>query len=381
LAERITHGHYANASVSDADFLWYPPGLPLLLAPLTGLPLELIRLVGPVCLFAAVLCFHRLLTMAVPGRWALGGAYLFGLYPPFMVVLRNTYSEPLAVLAVTAAMLLTARAVEQRSVKHAAWAGLALGVLALTRAAYGWILIACLVVVATWWLARRRRPALMAIVALTVALASTLPWLAYTYDKSGRVLYWSGSGGLSLYWMASPYPGETGEWRPYNEAPPAHRPFFDRLVRMDGPVERDLALQRRALDWVRHRPSGYLGNVPPNLSRLVVGVPDRDGIGLKGLVFAVPNVLLLAALAWVALSRTRLPRYAPLFLAFAAVTFGFHVLLSAEPRMLLPIVPVAGWCVAVGFRGSWPLSAALSRRPDRRASGPGRPARRLAGGR
>lgn len=68
------------------------------------------------------------------------------------------------------------------------------------------------------------------------------------------------------------------------------------------------------------------------------------------------NGLLLAGLAWSArrLWRRRrvLPRETPPFVLIAVIAVGIHVLPSAQPRMLLPIVPVLLWFVAQAARPS-----------------------------
>src|SRR5712675_503220 len=82
LARNITHGFYRNGS-SDGPLnmcfpgwqtpdLWYGPGFPSLLAPLValGLPVSVIRLVGPVLLIVAVFLFYQLLLLTVRPRSA-----------------------------------------------------------------------------------------------------------------------------------------------------------------------------------------------------------------------------------------------------------------------------------------------------------------------
>ena len=38
------------------------------------------------------------------------------------------------------------------------------------------------------------------------------PYLFYTYHLTGKHFYWANSGGLGLYWMASPDPNDFGSW-------------------------------------------------------------------------------------------------------------------------------------------------------------------------
>jgi hypothetical protein len=72
---------------------------------------------------------------------------------------------------------------------------------------------------------------------------------------------------------------------------------------------------------------------------------------MTALLIVIPDaVLLTALLVSIALLPRRpglLPVEAIPFGLFAVVTFVFHSLLAAYPRMLFPIVPVMIWLVVV----------------------------------
>src|SRR6185437_8151822 len=102
LARNLTHGHYAAGrpdALLDADpsypDLWFGPGLPLVLVvPVAlGLPLGLIRLLGPLELFLALLVFFHLVARYTNRRAALVAAWGLALYLPFYTVLPNLHSE------------------------------------------------------------------------------------------------------------------------------------------------------------------------------------------------------------------------------------------------------------------------------------------------
>jgi hypothetical protein len=91
-AENLTHGFYSGRG-PDIN-LWYGPGLPLLLTPFVALnaSIELMRLLGAVWLFVAVVLFYFLLRLTVLPRLALAGAMAFGLYwPMFMLLAAARY--------------------------------------------------------------------------------------------------------------------------------------------------------------------------------------------------------------------------------------------------------------------------------------------------
>jgi hypothetical protein len=365
-AANLVHGDYAYGGDSEATAgpwarepnLWFGPGLPATLAPLVALqvPLAVIRLTGPLFLFLALLVFYRLLRMYAPPRWSLAGAAMLGLYYPFYTLLNFVHSEPLAILLTTAAAYFVARAFREGTRRHLFFAGLALGYLAMTRVAYGWVLVAMLAIATTAMLVARgsawpRKTAAMAAVALVVCI----PWLAYTYSISGRILYWGNSGGQSLYWMASPYPGEAGEWHSPSVAfdDPrfaAHRPFFSKLGQMSS-LDRDRALQQQAVRFIRDHPTVYLQHVAMNTSRLFFSAPSSfEPVRLRTLAkYGFPNLLLLLAVLGAIVVRVRrrlrLPHEAVVLSTLALLGIGVHVLLAGYARMLMPLVPLLIWFV------------------------------------
>lgn len=360
--ERLLDGRLAGAG-SDPDqraFLWHGPGLVVLLAPLValGLPLETMRLLGPLLLGAAVVLFHRLLRRRMAPRPALLWTLTFGLYAPSLVVLGTLQKEPLAILLVVAGMLLLSDGLETGGRLRLAGAGLALAALAMVRLEYGWVALALLLLAAVRLAAapRRRAPRRLAAVAL-VAVLACVPWLAYTYEKTGEPLYWGSSGGLSLFWMSPTVEGETGQWhspvRVYRDpALSAYRPLFRRLDEVH-PLASDLVLRRRAIENIRERPALYLRNLGANVLRLFFWAPMRSERPVALVAGSVLfNGALLLALAWAARRLWRRrgdlpPETAPLAL-FAALAIAVHIPVSASPRMLLPVVPVLVLIVALG---------------------------------
>ena len=364
LTRNILDGDYAKGPAdalldSDETYpdLWFGPGLPLVLAgPVAaGLPLELVRLTGPLFLFVAVLVFFALMRRYTRPKPALVAAGALGLYVPFYTLLPALHSEALAVLFVVVALYATARVCEEGGRGWLVLGAVALAGLALTRVDYGWVLTVVLIAVLVWWLVSRgatpRRLAGM----YALGLALCLPWLAYTTAETGRVFQWGNSGGLSVYWMSSPYEGDLGDWQKaeavfsdLNLAP--HRSFFASLRGRSLP-EQNSRLERRALENVREHPAKYVENVAANVSRMLFDAPySYSSQRLTAAYFVVPNALLLGAVLLAAVVAVRVrgslpPPTAP-FAIFALAAFGLHALVSAYPRMLFPIVPVLVWFAA-----------------------------------
>jgi hypothetical protein len=191
-----------------------------------------------------------------------------------------------------------------------------------------------------------------------VAALGCLPWLVYTYDLTGRVLYWGDAGGLSLFWMSSPAADQLGQWHSWRStlSQPilaAYRPLFQRLTPLS-PLRKDLALQHLAWVQATGDPAKLAVNLGANVARMWAGLPFSFRLAPAALAgLWACNLALLAGLTRAARTAVRLRparRAAGLadpaaraFGAFAAFGLAAHLLPSAEPRMMLPVVPVLIW--------------------------------------
>jgi hypothetical protein len=353
-AHNLLHGLYATPGSTDAtQFLWHGPGLPALLAPLValGAPLAVLRLTGPLLLFVAILLFHRLLRMSLPPRWALAGAWALGLYAPFGEVVGPLHKEPLALVLLIAALLGVAGYLRDGRRGQLALAGLGLAALAMTRLEYGWVVIGLLAAAGVWLALTRAVVARRAFAICALALAGCVPWLAYTHALTGRVLYWGNAGGLSLYWMA-PHPRQLGSWHAVHTVfrdptLTGYRPFFAHL-RTLAPLPRDLVLQHAALGDIAAHPAAYVLNLGANAGRMLFAAPFSIELAPR-LVgsYALFTLLLLGALGWAFVRawshRMQLPRATRPFAAFALAGFVVHLAPSAEPRLVMPLVPIVLW--------------------------------------
>ncbi len=213
------------------------------------------------------------------------------------------------------------------------------------------MLVALLPAAASWLAATRAVAARRALAICALALVGCVPWLVYTHALTGRLLYWGNSGGLSLFWMA-PHPRQLGSWHAVHTvfrdpALSAYRPFFSHLDTLT-PLSRDLALQHAARVAIAAHPAGYLLNLAANGGRMLFAVPFSVGLAPR-LVggYALFTLLLLGALGWALVRawphRARMPRATVPFAAFALAGFLVHLLPSAEPRLVMPLVPIVVW--------------------------------------
>jgi hypothetical protein len=326
-----------------------------------GLPLWAMRLLtGPLLLFVAVVLFERVLALRLARRRALVGAYGLGLFVPFGYLLRSVAKEELALVLVVVAMYGITRALETGRRPHVLLAGLALAALVYDRVEYGWIAIAMLIVALAWTLHRRGRGAPRRFLAVcAIGVAGCIPWLAYTYSITGRILYWGNSGGLSLYWTSAGRPDQSGAWHAVHTvfrdsylAP--FRPFFRRVDRLP-PLQRDLAFQSAAVHNALAHPGRFAVNVAANATRMLFAAPL--GVHLSSLLVVGYSICMVALLALAArgavrlrLSRDALPRRWEVmpFTLLLGLAFVIHLLPTADPRMLMPVIPVLVWIASHG---------------------------------
>lgn len=360
-AARLLDGGYALPGTHDPTaFLWHGPGLPALMAPFLAMHagLEVIRMLGPVLLFAAVVVFHRVLSWRCSPRRALLGAWALGLYAPAWSVLGSAHKEPLAILLVVVTMGATLRYVHRGGAGALVIGGLAFAALAMTRLEYGWAIVALLVVAGVAAVVRRGVGYGRLAAVCSVAALACVPWLVYTYHLTGHLFYWGNAGSLSLFWMSAPTPDQLGQWHSWRHtlSQPAlagYRPLFLRLTPLD-PLHRDMALQHLAWLQATGHPAKFAVNLVANLARMWAGLPFSFQLApavLAGLWAS--NLALLAGVARAAgrAIRARTARYAAIrvdpvtraFAAFAVVGVAVHLLPSAEPRMMLPLAPVLIW--------------------------------------
>jgi hypothetical protein len=390
-AHRLLHGHYAVLGTMDStEFLWHGPGLPAFLAPFValGIPLAELRLTTPLLMFAAALLFYRLLRLRLTHRGALIGAYALGLYGPGYYVLGTLAKEPLALLCSISALDGTARYLKDGRSRHAVLAGVSLTALVMTRLEYGWVIAGCLVAGLVWWCAERLRhrtaPRRTAAprrwtTICAIGMLGCVPWLIYTYSITHHVFYWGNSGGISLYWMSSPSPSQLGEWHATHTvssdpALAAYRPFFHYVSSL-GPLKADLELQHVAFVQAVGHPAKYLLNLLANVGRMFVGFPFSFSLSVALVVgLSLFNGALLAGLtaACVSIRRARrpLPPETMPFLLLLSVGLVVHLLPTAEPRMVVPLLPIPLWVIGLAF---------YRRRPAReRTEAVGGPPRPLA---
>jgi hypothetical protein len=302
---------------------------------------------------------------------ALLTAAIVAFYPPTLQDLPLLLTEPLVVLLAALWTYLFCLAHDDRiSASRQRWliaaSSVVLAYLAITKIFFGWVLLASalgsvLIVIATRATIYRRW-----LVASVLALALCGPYLAYTYSVTGRLFYWGTSGGLSLYWMATPFPGELGDWfslsdmRDDTRLAPQHRVLFASIEHLDE-LHQDDVLRAAAVSNIAQHPGKFLMNWFDNIGRLLLNYPySFTPFNFKSLGIAFLNVPLLGLGLWslapAARSRRALPPALVVVALVATVAFVGSSLLSAYVRQFVPLVPLLA---LVGAEMFWDLARPL----------------------
>jgi 4-amino-4-deoxy-L-arabinose transferase-like glycosyltransferase len=260
-AENLTRGYYSP----DTDInLWSGPGYPLLLTTVAAAenPFSAGAALNVGLMLGAVLYFYYTARRYIGGRYAAVAAYVLGLWPPAIRMIPLVMTEPLAVFLVCgfAFHLSGSRREGRLRWGHIIGAAAFLGYLALTRVIFGYVIPVVLLAVLVFYLASRRRALLRDVLVCCMALVVCLPYLYYTYSLTGKVYYWGNSGGMSLYWMSSPYDRELGDWHHMRAAltdpdlASGHSAFFAELGGLSA-IEKDEALKQKAIENIKAHPA------------------------------------------------------------------------------------------------------------------------------
>lgn len=332
----------------DNPMIWNGPGYPVLLMPFAALELPVLvpKLFNAVLVAAAVAFTQATLRRYTTTGWAAVGAMTLALLPASVQHLQFTYTEPLSLALLSAAIYFA---------RHRPLLGGALfAATIMVKVLFGPVLLLMLLVMAGL---RRVN------VALLLAFALCVPWLAYTHSVSGRWLHWSSASGQMLYWLATPWSDEKGDWfhhRAVKNTPllfAHHGAIYEQLK---GPsedtagteVERvlpgigklaspeaDLEFRRMARENALAHPLLFARNWVFNVGRLLVDAPFTFPRAPDWWVVAGHLGLVIAALMTHVRRRERWTAELKWLAAFTFVTFALLSLLSANARLLIPLYP------------------------------------------
>jgi 4-amino-4-deoxy-L-arabinose transferase-like glycosyltransferase len=362
-AENILNGYYSPPP-PDIN-LWNGPGYPLFLVPFVYLKLPLITItlanavlqyLSIILLFHSIKCYtRRNIVLLFSFFWAC----FYTSYQDLPLIL----SEPLTSFLSTLLLYFISKVFTQNNnKKYIFYSGLTMGFLVLTKIIFGYVLLALLVISILFFLIKKTNSKKGLILILLMALIVNIPYLAYTYGITHKFFYWGNSGGMSLYWMSTPFEGEYGDWNNPNftaseEPEPLtqlstagmfaknHQKDMDYINQFVG-VEKDEAFKSLAIANIKSQPVKYIRNCIANLGRLFFGFPVSYSYQKDKTLIRLPPNCLIVTLFIICLIPTFLnfKKNIPIVLKFIlGIIFSYlflSMLVSAYPRQLYIIVPL-----------------------------------------
>jgi len=350
-ATRIVTGLYFS-SPTDVQ-LWWGIGYPLILVPFVALniPLIYIKILNALFLYGAILFLYNTLNNYIRPIIALVIAFLGGLYLPFLRELPFILSESLTYFLVAGFIYYSCRLLKHDflSLVDLLLAAFFMAYLALTKVFYGYMILVCVVLYGAFYIWSRSEKFRLLVLMYIIALIFCVPYLIGTYMITGNIYYWGTSGGMSLYWMSTPYANEWGDWfsaddvKAIPELNINHGMDFQKISSLSQPAM-DAALKKLAIENIIHNPKKFFINWLANLGRLVFGYPHSyTQQDMTIFYYLVPNVPLITFFLFSlvpALFRWKqIPYEIKTSLFFAILAFLGTSLLSAFVRLFTALVP------------------------------------------
>jgi 4-amino-4-deoxy-L-arabinose transferase-like glycosyltransferase len=360
-AWNLLHGYYSPPPPHIN--LWNGPGYPLLLVPFMALKIHAlyITMLNAVFQYLAVVFLYKALRLITNNKIALIFSLLLAVYPNVLAILPILYTEALTGFLVSALIYSITLCYTRGKTKYTIIAGLVLGYLTLTKVIFGYVLIICLAACLVALLLKKNRPYNLRMVKVVlIAFAVTIPYLAYTYRLTGKVFYWGNSGGMSLYWMSTPYDNEYGDWKVPDLSNKQYPILFksaeaDAILKKNhskevsfilkhNEVEQDALFKQAAIQNIKNNPLKFAANYYDNVSRMLFNFPysysyqDSAIIGniIRGSLILWASV---AGIICTIINRRRIVYPIKFILLITGVYLLLSGALSAYPRQLDVIVP------------------------------------------
>lgn len=350
--------------------LMYGPGYPLILVPfiVLGLPLISITLLNAVLYYFSIILLFKSLQQIVSYRMTLVlsifWACYYHVYEHIYLIFSETITIFLVSLVIYSIVMAFSPVNYKKTNRYIVLAGLALGYIALTKVIFGYVILCLLTgTLIPYIINPEKINYRKGLFISLLALATTLPYLGYTYHLTGRIFYWGTSGGNNLYWMSSTHHREYGDWFGFHSlekesfiykesAMPGkvdsikanHQNDYEELFKYVG-VDRDDYYKKLAIDNIKSHPIKFLQNCFSNLGRLLFNYPSSYTLQrpinllrlpLNGILFIILIFSsILSILNWFRIN------YQIRFMIFIALLYiGGSILGSAEIRMFTVIVPI-----------------------------------------
>ncbi|MEP7143490.1 MAG: glycosyltransferase family 39 protein [Ferruginibacter sp.] len=350
--------------IDGFDYLGNGPGYPVILVPFVALhlPFICITLLNAVFYYFSIVLLFKTLIQFTSFTSALVVSLFWACYYNLYEYLMLIYTETFITFLISLLVFCIVNAFKSGASKKSIYlAGIVFGYIALTKPIFGYILLCLLICMGLLWIMNRKVINYRkGILILIVALATTSPYLIYTYHVTGKIFYWSSFGGNNLYWMSTPFNGEYGDWIrdpvEINESNPKyvkgykaiitsnHQKDYEEINKYTG-LERDDAYKRIAIKNIKSHPAKFLENCFCNIGRILFNYPYSYTLQKTSTLIRIPLNGIITVLALFCIIPTfknwKKINFPIRFMLFMVLFYlGASVLGSAETRMFTMIVPI-----------------------------------------
>lgn len=363
-AQNLLHGFY---SLPAPDIcLWWGPGYPILLTPFIALhlPLICITLMNAVFLYLSIVILFNAMLQFVGFRKALLFSLFFGFNYSSYPYLALMYTEVFTIFMISLLIFSLVNAFNNRINKYIFLSGFILGYIALTKVIFGYVIPFLLLGSVLLWIKNKKiNNYRTSVFVLLIAFATVTPYLIYTHNLTGRLYYWGDSGGMSLYWMSTPYEHEYGTWD--NETFTAnhvdgdiagttsllklnHQKDIDYVRKFKG-VQKDDAYKKIAINNIKTHPKKYIKNIFANISNLLFDFPGTYSFQhpiFKIWYFSILYSLMIFCFIPTIINWRKIPYCIRFLFVFTFIYLGGSSLLSGYNRQFIIIVPVLLFWIA-----------------------------------
>jgi hypothetical protein len=358
-AQNLLHGFYSPPAPNIN--LWWGPGYPIFLTPFIAfhLPLICITLMNAVFQYLSIVLlfntFLKFLEFRKAMLFSLFWAFCYSSYTYLSAILTETFT----IFLISLLIFSVVNAFNNLSKKYLCLSGFILGYIALTKVIFGYVILILLFGSIILWIKNKknndyRLSALM----LLISFITVTPYLIYTHNLTGKLFYWGNSGGMSLYWMSTPYDNEYGNW--VNESFTSnhkdgdianstallklnHQKDIDEVTKYKG-VEKDDAYKKIAINNIKSHPKKYIKNIIANISNLLFGFPADSYTFQRPLLtiwyFSILYSLMVFSLLPTIINWRKILFCIRFLLIFSFIYLGGSSLVSVGNRQFIIILPV-----------------------------------------
>lgn len=382
-AHNILNGYY-SPPYPNID-LTNGPGYPLILAPflLFGCSITFLILINAFFYYLSLVFLYKSLAEFVSFKMSLLLSIFWGLYYNAYQELVQLMTEVFTCFLITGVIYALIK-VFQRSKDRLVYmllSGIFIGYLALTKIIFGYVLMCLLFGAVIFWAIGKSSNLKKIVLILLIAFLTTIPYLLYTYNLTGKMLFWGTPGNDSLYWMSTPFENEYGNWYGELNIPRSqkdvdnsfpgfidslklhHQKDYDRIYFYKDILKREEVYKAIAIDNIKSHPLKYLENCFSNVGRLLFSFPYSYSIESNRTLLRLPlngSLVLISLFCLIPTFFNWKKIFFPIkfIMFFLALYLGASILVSTQIRMFTVIVPMLlfwiGYilqrCVKINFR-------------------------------